>query len=136
MSQLPDSSPVSRQPADQSWLVSAAPVVWAAIIFAGSAMPGSNVPGRFGYLAHFVEYGVFGALLLLGLGRRNDPLGRAILAIALASAYAVTDEVHQAFVPGRATDPLDWLADTMGALVAVALLSALVAARRERATAQ
>lgn len=110
----------------------AASALWAAAIFAVSSVPGSNVPGRFGYLAHFVEYGVLGALLAVGLGRRRDPVGRALVAIALASAYAVTDEIHQFFVPGRSTDPLDWLADTAGALVAVAIVSSVTAWRHRR----
>jgi VanZ family protein len=35
----------------------------------------------------------------------------------LASAYGITDELHQAFVPLRMPDPMDWLVDTVGAAV-------------------
>ena len=34
--------------------------------------------------------------------------------------YGVSDEVHQAFVPFRDSNWLDWLADTVGAAVGVA----------------
>lgn len=37
-------------------------------------------------------------------------------AVAAASLYGVTDEIHQLFVPGRFCDPADWLVDTLGAL--------------------
>ena len=42
-----------------------------------------------------------------------------MLAIAL---YGLMDEVHQAFTPGRIADPLDWLADVVGALAVAALV--------------
>ncbi len=32
-----------------------------------------------------------------------------------ATLYAVTDELHQAFVPGRTPSVGDWVADAMGA---------------------
>lgn len=41
--------------------------------------------------------------------------GPAAAAWAIASAYGVTDEFHQAFVPNRSADLLDWRADTLGA---------------------
>ena len=51
-----------------------------------------------------------------------------LLAIVVASAYGVTDEFHQLFVPGRACDPVDWMVDTAGA--ALGALLAHVALRR------
>jgi VanZ family protein len=41
-----------------------------------------------------------------------------VLAILTASAYGLTDEVHQAFVPLREASWQDWLADTIGATLA------------------
>lgn len=105
-------------------LLRVATVLWAGVIFAGSATPGSRVPGRFGYLAHFIEYAVFGALLSRTTHRDDDPVGGSMMAVAIASAYAVTDEVHQAFVPMRSVDPRDWIVDTAGALTAVLVIAA------------
>lgn len=46
---------------------------------------------------------------------------RAVAVAALfASFYGITDEFHQWFVPGRTADVNDWIADTIGAAVAVA----------------
>jgi VanZ family protein len=99
-----------------------APVVlWAAVIFTFSSIPhlGTDL-GTWDLvlrkLAHFAEFGVLGALLFRALGR--EPA-----AIALGSAYAVTDELHHAFVPGRVGSPLDWAVDTAGVVTGVLLLS-------------
>ena len=42
---------------------------------------------------------------------------RWALATLFASFYAVTDEIHQIFVEGRACDVFDWSVDTIGAAV-------------------
>lgn len=38
----------------------------------------------------------------------------ALLAIALSTAYGVTDEFHQTFVPGRSAEVNDLVADAIG----------------------
>ncbi len=94
------------------WL---AVIGWMGVIFAFSSLTGSQVPGRWGSLGHFGEYAILGGLLLIAL----DSPERILPAIALASAYGVTDELHQLFVAGRHCDPVDWLVDTLGAAVGV-----------------
>jgi len=78
-------------------------------------------------LLHATEYAGFSAVLAWGLDRvsRLGLRGAAMLAGVSASAYGLTDELHQAFVPGRSADVNDWVADTAGAL-AGALLAAVV----------
>ena len=74
--------------------------------------------------AHFCEYALLG-LLLVGALRQHMPLRRACLvALACASLFGVTDELHQSFVPGRLCDPLDWLVDTCGAALGAATAQA------------
>lgn len=102
-------------------------VFWAALIFTFSAIPSLGTGlGTWDLvlrkLAHAVEFGVLGALLYRALGR--EPL-----AILIGSAYAVTDEVHQAFVSGRQGSPVDWLIDTAGVLAGVFLYSRWTASR-------
>ena len=81
--------------------------------------------------AHFCEYAILGFLLANAL-RLHIPLARACLvAIACASLFGVTDELHQYFVPGRMCDPLDWLVDTLGASLG-ALVARAVFSRSER----
>jgi len=94
-------------------------VFWAGVIFALSAIPSLGTDlGAWDVvlrkLAHLVEYAVLGALLVRTL--RREPL-----AVLIGSAYAVTDEVHQAFVGGRQGSPIDWLIDTAGVLAGTLL---------------
>jgi VanZ family protein len=121
---------VARSAKTIGWLATG---VWAAAIFAVSSVPGSQLPGGYSVPAHFVEYAVLGGLLCFSL-HFSQPSARALmLAILLASLYGITDELHQAFVPLRNPDPLDWLVDTAGAAMgAVVVYGALGLRRRVR----
>jgi VanZ family protein len=90
-------------------------VVWMGVIFAFSSVPGSNLPGGYSFQGHFAEYAVLGALVTMALVRGPAGPRWVLLAIAACSLYGVTDELHQAFVPGRTPDVLDWATDTLGA---------------------
>lgn len=88
-------------------------VAWAALLFLSSSGTGvswilSRLPPGSDKFVHAAAYFVLGALLALGTGRPR-------LAFWLAVAYGVSDEVHQAFVPGRYPDALDLVADAVGA---------------------
>jgi VanZ family protein len=101
-------------------------VAWAALIFTLSSIPdlGTGLGGWdlvLRKIAHAAEYAVLGALLFRALGRE-------LPAVAIGIAYAVTDEVHQAFVSGRRGAPVDVLVDAVGVLVGVYVLGR--AARR------
>ncbi|MHB1136049.1 MAG: VanZ family protein [Coriobacteriia bacterium] len=118
-----------------AWVASA---LWMGVIFALSSLPGSSVPaGDYGSIGHFGGYLVLGALYFVALGGRRSGWRAIVIAVLLASAYGVTDEFHQSFVPGRMPDPVDWATDTMGALTgALAASGALqwlsATRRRER----
>ncbi|MDR2108283.1 MAG: VanZ family protein [Coriobacteriales bacterium] len=96
-------------------------LLWAALIFGLSSIQGSGYPehpGFLNYIAHFGEYLVLAVLVTLALHGPKQPLWRsALIAVLAASVYAVSDEFHQYFVPGRECDPVDWAVDTLGALV-------------------
>jgi VanZ family protein len=104
--------------------------VYAGVIFAISAQanPLSFLPPEIlvqDKLLHLLEYAALGALLVPGLRLAGcTPRGALLLAVALASFYGATDEFHQSFVPGRTADPLDWVADTLGALIGASAASA------------
>ena len=94
-------------------------VAWAALIFALSSIPdlGTGLGGWdlvLRKLAHAAEYAVLGALLVRAM---RSP----VLAFALGALYAVSDEVHQALVPGRMGSPLDVAIDAVGVMCGVVL---------------
>ena len=64
--------------------------------------------------AHAFVFGVLAVLWLRVVGK-----GRWSWAVALGLTmlYAVSDEVHQTFVPGRVADPWDLFCDGLGAAV-------------------
>ena len=69
--------------------------------------------------AHFTEYAILALLWTGVLPRRSR---RLWLAFWLAAGYAVTDEIHQAFVPNRGPSPIDVLIDASGAATALTAL--------------
>lgn len=100
--------------------------VWATVIFRFSSIPGSELPpGNYTSVAHFVVYAVLGALVYVALRLKRTEIVAVYMAIALSSLYGVSDEFHQAFVPGRTPDVIDWVIDTAGA-AAGASFSALI----------
>ncbi len=75
--------------------------------------------------AHFSIYAVLGlfACLFFGEYKFETNAKYFIFPIALCMLYAVTDEVHQYFVPGRACRLLDVFIDTCGAVVGTAAIN-------------
>ena len=80
--------------------------------------------------AHFLEYAVLGVLLSGGFlqpecGRDRFRL-QEFRAWASGTGYAVSDELHQLFVPGRACMPADVLLDSAGVLAGTILCGILL----------
>jgi hypothetical protein len=112
-------------------------LLWMALIFWLSAQPVVPHPGRaVGLSDHLVDYvahaALFCALALWAwwaLGGRGLAAGRRIgMAAGLALLYALSDEAHQALVPGRFATLPDLLADAAG--IAAAALALWPLARR------
>lgn len=70
-------------------------------------------------IVHFFVFGLLATLIVrLRLVQRNRTAA-VMIAVGLTSLFGVSDELHQAFTPGRSCDVFDWITDTSGALVAV-----------------
>ena len=118
------------------WLT--ALIAWAGIIFLLSSFP--NPPGPRGpewqsYLAHTIEYAVFGFLAvgLFGRVRPGAPTWGVVLAAwLLAVFYGLSDEFHQTFVANRHASALDVAFDALGAAIGVALASCFSARIRPK----
>jgi VanZ family protein len=82
--------------------------------------------------AHFFEYLVLGFLLFMGFLDRSRP-GRVMLSVFIAGfLFAVSDEIHQLFVPGRTMRPFDVLVDIAGIGTAVLMMRQKILQRRPR----
>ena len=89
--------------------------------------------------AHFLEYMIlgicFGVNVRDWMERRAANLSRMKMVMipwALSTVYAVTDEIHQAFVPGRDCALIDVGIDSAGALIG-SMLVLLILKRVRRA---
>jgi VanZ family protein len=74
---------------------------------------------------HGLAYGVLAILVARARTRGHIPAltaREAAVAWAVATLYGATDEMHQAFVPGRTADWMDVGADAAGAFAAVSAL--------------
>ena len=107
-------------------------VLWAGVIFTLSSIPGTRLPTidlpQSDKIVHALLYGVLGGLLCRALDRSRAP-GKArahlLLAILIATAYGVSDEIHQLWTPQRSADWRDVVADASGAALGVMSLVAM-----------
>jgi VanZ family protein len=105
-------------------------VLWMAVIFTLSSQPRfSFVPLAWqselaSTVAHGMEYLILAVLLWQAVTRTPWLRERAaVVVLGAACLYAVSDEVHQFFVPGRVTDARDLLVDALGVALGVWLMS-------------
>lgn len=98
-----------------------------ALIFVISAQPAlPSAPGRWDALLkktmHALAYGILTWLYLRALrGHWRDERMIRVVSVMLALAYAVSDEYHQTFVPGRSGGWVDVVIDGLGILGATLL---------------
>ncbi len=95
------------------WLLSAMPA---------SQMAGGEIP-HLDKVAHFLLYAGFASLIVRAVSHLSTFTLWRVLGVswALAVGYGVVDEWHQSYVPGRHADPLDLVADALGAAFALFL---------------
>ncbi|HYP47981.1 MAG TPA: VanZ family protein [Thermoleophilaceae bacterium] len=105
------------------------PLLMMAVIFFFSAQPSLDsglglvdLVGR--KLVHFAEYALLCVLLWRALRRLTNGRRAVLIAFAISSVYAASDEYHQTFVEGRSGRPLDWVIDSAGAGAAALRLRA------------
>ncbi len=93
-------------------------ILYSSLIFSLSSVPGKEIPSQvspYSLLFHFFLYLFYGALVFLFFINWKRSIAFGIL-------YALSDEIHQYFVPGRACDPIDFLVDSIGIIIAVIIL--------------
>ncbi len=127
----------------KNFIKSGLPVVfWAAIIFLFSANPDpykylpeawrtlvplgevsdSSLAEWLGQVMHFIEYAILAFLLFRALHASFPSNSRTLaFTILFTMIFALSDEIHQLFVPGRAFQVADLLIDLLGVLCGVYL---------------
>ena len=108
--------PTSEPPARQPWAVLTALLAYMAIVAALShstrpPLPSVllRIPDKILHAIEYVPLGFLWSRLFHG-----SPVRRLVLGWAAACAFGLTDEFHQAFVPGRHAGLGDWVADAAG----------------------
>ena len=125
------------------------PVVWMGIIFILSHQPGSDsaelssgitssiirclknlgvesglsgLHSTIRVMGHFFVFFVLGCLWYMALHFYGISSGKGIIiALSLCVGYAIFDELHQLFVPGRACELSDILVDSLGSFLGIFL---------------
>ncbi len=115
---------LSAQPGEQSNLLSTK-VTTAIVSLAKLFRPDVNVVSLNYFIrkcAHFLAYLVLGIIVLFAM-RRIGVMGKqgVVFTLLLCIGYAITDELHQAFVPGRTPKLLDVLIDSSGASLGIGM---------------
>lgn len=73
--------------------------------------------------AHATEYAILAMLIFAAISGMYDNIKHNLISLGFTTAYAVSDEIHQYFVPGRACMLTDVMIDLSGALVGLILVS-------------
>jgi VanZ family protein len=74
-------------------------------------------------IGHFTVFGILAWLYVLGLRSGQAATPRALwIALGMTLLYALSDELHQSYVPGRHARVTDWLIDAAGAMAALLML--------------
>jgi VanZ family protein len=79
-------------------------------------------PGVSDKPAHAFGYLGFGFVIARALAGGLPPIltpRQALIGLAIAALYGVTDEWHQSFVAGRSADIADWYSDAIGSAIAL-----------------
>ena len=69
--------------------------------------------------AHFTVYFVLGVLIIHALFRCVHWKKDVIFATTISILYAISDEVHQLFIPGRSGEVRDVFIDSSGAIIGI-----------------
>jgi VanZ family protein len=112
----------------QRWLLWLPVILWAGFIFFLSSIPHLRfVLAWWDYplrkFGHVVVYGILARLIARALTGSTFWPWKKIFAwsLALTICYAVSDEVHQSFVPGRVASVHDVVLDSAGGWLALGL---------------
>lgn len=101
------------------WLCSVFVSGWKELGIADQTQIIESVHGWIRMGAHFTEFAVLGLLLFLCLRGVKHVVS---MAWVIGTIYAITDEIHQYFVPGRACEITDVMIDAIGVICGIIII--------------
>jgi hypothetical protein len=113
----------------KAWLLRWGPsLLMMSLIFIASNTPGPDLPtfGKFDFDVkkggHMLGYALLAIFYVRALANsKRITRGMVVAAVILSGLYAITDEFHQSFTPGRSPSPIDVMIDTIGASIGALL---------------
>jgi VanZ family protein len=114
------------------WLVYVPLTIYWLVLFTATTIPVERLPSvGFGdKVNHFLAYFVLAVLIYLALiyQRKSKFLFEkaAVVTIVIGLFYGAVDELHQLYVPGRYAEIMDWVADSLGTITGVIIISYLI----------
>lgn len=106
-------------------------IIWMAVIFYFSSKQttgiGTTSTNRFLILKsfHLIEFAFLAFLLSYAVVKKK-------IVIIIAYLYAISDEVHQSFVPGRTSRFRDTLIDLVGILIGVFIFNKIFSFKKNK----
>lgn len=122
---------IFRMSTDAGSAQSTSRLITAFVKFIAPDLAASFTPAQWGHLdrvirkaAHLFEYAVLMLLAVRAIqyGQPNLRARSVIMAFLISALFAITDEIHQSFVPSRTALPTDVLIDITGATIATVFL--------------
>lgn len=100
-------------------------LITAVIIFYASTIKATaeTTPNNFSVIYHFAIFFMFAFFLFLTIKKEKINLKIILIVFFVSIVYALFDEAHQLFVPGRFASLKDILIDGIGVLCAIFLVS-------------
>ncbi|MBN1233592.1 MAG: VanZ family protein [Candidatus Coatesbacteria bacterium] len=101
------------------WLPS---IIWGIFILTITTIPGPELPKiplfpGADKLAHFFLYGIFGYFLTKASRISFNLITSIFFPLCIGVIFAMIDELHQKYIPGRSCDIIDFTADTLGIII-------------------
>ena len=101
--------------------------LYCSFIFWLSSKPSLPAPMLFPHQDKIYHMGAYFIMAVLAWRFFKDYLTKQniiiISSLIFCSVYGISDEWHQSFVPGRDASVLDWVADTIGAVIALSFIT-------------
>ncbi len=78
-------------------------------------------------LLHFLAFAIYGLSLQIAIvpACKSQNRLQKILILISGAIFAMSDEIHQMFVPGRSADILDWIVDVGGVTVSLLFFNSI-----------